>query len=296
MLIADIGEDGSLRTVRDEHVIARLGRGVDAERRISSDTADRALATLKEFKRIAESYRSDRIIAGGTSALRDAANREEFIKAVEEQTGIRITVLTGDEEAELTYQGAVSEFSTAGSEQGFAVLDIGGGSTELTVGAGMAVRSRLSLDVGCVRLTERLLRESPPKENHLQEAVDYLIEVASRYPVLGLEYRLIGVAGTVTTLAALDLGLSEYDRSKVSGHRMSQSTVQRIFDELRTKSAEGLLSYPQILKGRADILLAGVLILLRVMEQTQVGEVITSDRGLRYGMAMKESSKFKVQG
>lgn len=294
MLIADIEGDGTLRPVRDEHVIARLGRGVDAQRRITPETMSRALVTLKEYKRLAESHRSDRIMAGGTSALRDAVNREEFIAAVHEQTGIRIDVLTGEEEAELTYQGAVSEFSARGSEARFAVLDIGGGSTELAMGAGSKLQSRMSLDIGSVRLTERLLRGSPPKEEHLEEAMQYLHGTVSRYPILGSQETLIGVAGTLTTLASIDLGLPKYDRTKVSGHTMAMATVQKIFDELRTKNLEELLAYPQILKGRADILLAGILILLEVMKQTQAREVTASDRGLRYGMALKESSKLKV--
>lgn len=294
MLIADIEDDGTLRPVRDEHMIARLGRGVDAQRRITPETMSRALATLKEYKRLAEGHHTDKIIAGGTSALRDAANREEFIAAVHEQTGIRINILTGDEEAELTYRGAVSEFRSRGSGERFAVLDIGGGSTELAMGAGNKLQSRLSLDIGSVRLTERLLRGSPPKEEHLKEAMEYLRGPVSRYPILGSQDTLIGVAGTLTTLASIDLGLPKYDRTKVSGHKMSLATVQKIFDELRTRSLEELLVYPQILKGRADILLAGILILLEVMRQTQAREVTASDRGLRYGMALKESSKFKV--
>lgn len=122
----------------------------------------------------------------------------------------------------------------------------------------------------------------------------YLHGAVSRYPILGSQDTLIGVAGTLTTLASIDLGLPDYDRAKVSGHTMALAAVQRIFDGLRTKSLEELLAYPQILKGRADILLAGILILLEVMKQTQAREVTASDRGLRYGMALKESSKFKV--
>lgn len=294
MLTAEIREDGTLQVVQDDHVIARLGRGVDADRNISPETAERALGTLREYRKIADHLGSKRIVAGGTSALRDAANRDQFIQSVEKETGIRINLLSGDEEAELTYLGGVSEFALPGVNDPFAVLDIGGGSTELTIGEGRSIKSKVSLDIGSVRLTERFLKESPPSEENLREATTFVGDLLSQTPFLpDLPRRLIGVAGTLTTLAAIDLGLPHYDRSVVSGHRLSLSKIQTMFDELRMKDLDGLLSFPQILKGRADILVAGILILLQVLRHAGLKEITVSDRGLRYGMALKESLKLK---
>ncbi|MCX5997305.1 MAG: hypothetical protein NTV42_06820, partial [Chloroflexi bacterium] len=166
------------------------------------------------------------------SALRDASNQKDFIDTVRQELGLEISILGGDEEAELTYQGAISEFLGTESEPALAVLDIGGGSTELTIGKGKRITQKSSLDVGCARLTERILQTSPPSSPALQQAVSEIRDRISTFPLLPPQTRLIGVAGTVTTLAAIDLGLAEYDRSRVSGHFLSLTTIDRISKEL----------------------------------------------------------------
>ncbi len=291
MLIADIDPTGELRMIRDEHVIARLGKGVDSNRMILPETFDRVLGYLTEYKRIHEEFRSEQIVACGTSALRDAANGREFIEYIRKHLGFDIEILSGDEEADLTYLGGISEFVGAGTGQDFAVVDIGGGSTEFTSGRDASVASRLSLDIGSVRLTERFLKTSPPDPTGLRDAQEYTREHLRGLHRLPPHTRCIGVAGTLTTLAAIDLQLGAYDRKRVSGHILTVEAIRRIFDRLKRKRLDEIKAIPQILPLRADIILAGILILLEIMKKTGTERITASDRGLRYGILMRERRK-----
>ncbi|MBM4162582.1 MAG: Ppx/GppA family phosphatase [Ignavibacteria bacterium] len=288
MLIAELAPDGTLKMVRDEHGIARLGKGVDENRSIPEEAAWRALELLRRYKEISDECGSEAIVAYGTSVLRDAVNREQFARFIFERLGFEIGVLGGDEEAELTYLGAVSEFSQPGDERHFAVLDIGGGSTELTLGVGVAVQRRQSLSLGCVRLTERILKSSPPSSLAMNQALKEIRAQVSEFRSLPARTQLIGVAGTLTTLAALDLQLVEYNPLRVSGHVLAYDTIQQFFNHLRIKTVNEMLAYPQILPGRADVLLAGILILMEVMKRLNVDRITVSDHGLRYGIARRE--------
>ena len=291
MLIADVSPDGAIVPVRDEQVITRLGKGVDFERRISPETTDRVLACLQNYKAISESLHSEVLFAGGTSALRDATNRQEFIGRVRRELGIQISILSGEEEAELTYRGAVSEFLVSDTDIPLAVLDIGGGSTELTIGKGANVTEKMSLDVGSVRLTERILLTSPPSLEALTQATNQVRSWTSRLPRLPSRTKLMGVAGTVTTLAAIDLKLTNYDRSKVSGYFLHMTSIERIYEKLRTCTVPEIMSdFPMMETGRADIITAGVLILIESLRALGAEGIIVSDRGLRYGMALRAFS------
>ena len=289
MLIADVASDGSLSVVQDEQVIARLGRGVDEHRQITKDAFNRVKQFLEEYQRIASSHRVEKIIAVGTSALRDAANAAEFIDFIRRNTGLRIEVLSGHQEAEYTYQGAVSEFLVGDDQQEFAVLDIGGGSTELSIGVDNNLVSRESFDIGCVRLTERFLKNSPPSSEGLEGALGEVSTWTSTLHRISPQIRLLGVAGTVTTLAAMDLRLAKYDPERVGGHHLSIETITRLTRELQPLSvSEMIRKFPQIQEGRADIILAGMLILMEFMKALGAGEILASDRGLRYGIAYNE--------
>jgi exopolyphosphatase/guanosine-5'-triphosphate,3'-diphosphate pyrophosphatase len=288
MLIADFSPDGRLTVLRDEHAIARLGKGVDEHRAITPDTFERTFGFLRSYRDLSDQLHSEKIIACGTSALRDASNRQEFIRSMKERLGFEITVFSGDEEAELTYLGAVSEFLRPGEEQYFGVLDIGGGSTELVLGTGKTVERKQSLEVGSVRLTERVLKSSPPSSLAMSQALNEIRAQVTSCSSLPSHTRLIGVAGTLTTLAAMDLQLPAYDPKRVSGHQLSMDTIQRIFNHLGIKTVDEILAYPQVLPGRADVLLAGILILVEVMKRLNAERITVSDRGLRYGIAIRE--------
>ena len=288
LLIADIEADGRIRTVENRQLFARLGEGVDQHRRIRPESLQRASDAVSQYLDLCRSRSVDRVIACGTSAIRDAENRDEVVTHVKDRFNLPLEVLTGRQEAELTYLGAISSFEGFLKGGPFSVLDIGGGSTELTIGAGPRVNFDTSLDVGCVRLTERYLAQSPPAPEALAAAErDVRDHLAREFPAAA-QGRFIGVAGTLTTLAALDLRLDSYNADRVTGHVMARETIDDLFRELSTKSTAELSRYPQIVKGREDILVAGIVILREVMHRLSTDRITASDRGLRYGMVLRE--------
>ncbi|MEX2116341.1 MAG: Ppx/GppA phosphatase family protein [Bacteroidota bacterium] len=287
LLVADV-YGKSLRPIEHGHAIARLGWGVDEQRNISQEAMDRVGKVLEEYGAISKTQKAERIVACGTSALRDAHNRDAFLEFVRTRFGIDVKILSGKEEARLTYIGALSEFPQA-TNQHYVVIDIGGGSSEVIAGTESDVNTSVSLDIGCVRLTERFLKNSPPVPHALEECMAMIRDQSISLPAIDSTARLIGVAGTVTTLAALDLNLTQYDPLRVSGHVLSLKTIRHIFDQLRDKSLDELKAVPQIHAGRADIILAGVIILIELMKRMGRDEITVSDRGLRYGFALREA-------
>lgn len=287
LLIAEIESDGSITTLLDEQVIARLGKGVDAHRNIGRDTFTSAGSYISLYKQTCVQYSVDRIVAVGTSALRDARNGSEFIEWIRDITGIEIEVLSGDDEARWTYRGALSEFP--GSPDRCAVIDIGGGSTELITGSRTAVHRASSVDIGSVRITERFLSESPPNRSSLSNAHDHIRSQLEKHKLNDLTGSFaIGVAGTVTTLAALYKEIPFFSPKELSGVPLGLDDIRTIFGLLKEKSVNQLRSVPQITPGRADIILAGILILMTVMEVYEMRTIYTGIRGLRYGIALRE--------
>jgi exopolyphosphatase/guanosine-5'-triphosphate,3'-diphosphate pyrophosphatase len=193
-------------------------------------------------------------------------------------------VLSGDEEAKLTYLGVVSDFLPHIPAEEFAVLDIGGGSTELVVGTGLNITSASSIEIGCVRLSERVLKTSPPDSLALKNAIKLVQEELQFIPAVSSKIKLIGVAGTLTTLAALDLKLAGFDGNIINRHILRKDAIERIFQELRPLTLDQIRSYPQIHPERADILLAGIVILREVLTRLNFNHIIVSNRGLRYGI------------
>lgn len=287
LLIADITNSGITRVVHDEQVIARLGKGIDAGRMFTQETFRRAETFLRAYKERCDSFAVDRIVATGTSALRDADNSGEFCAFVNERTGISINVLSGEEEAKWTYRGGISEF--IGRAERYSVIDIGGGSTEICIGNPSDIESKTSIDIGSVRITERILKESPPGDAAVMEAHEF---IRTRLPQEFLDQISstfnIGVAGTLTTLAALHQNLPRYDRSKISGYSLSYESVCTMFALLKNKGVAQIRRFPQISEGREDIILAGILILMGCMENARLKSITVSDRGLRYGIVHRE--------
>jgi exopolyphosphatase/guanosine-5'-triphosphate,3'-diphosphate pyrophosphatase len=287
MLVADVQHDGSLEVVKDEHFIGRLGKGVDEHGVIQKETFQRVQDILSQLKDIADSLSINHISACGTSALRDAKNRQEFIDFIKEKLGFDIQILTGKEEAELTYLGAVSDYLPNADSENYAVLDIGGGSTEIVVGSGAHVTSSSSMDIGSVRLTERILKRNPPIDIALENAAVLVRNHLQNIYPLSSTTKIIGVAGTLTTLAALDLRIPEFDRNLVNRHTLTIESIDRIFLELRPLTLDQLRRYPQIHPSRADILLAGIIILRETLRKVNLSKITVSDRGLRYGIVIK---------
>lgn len=290
LLLAAEAERGALGTVlHDEQVIARLGKGVDAERVIGAETIQRVEGFLQHYRERCDALKIDRLCAVGTSALRDAKNRDEFCGQIRRSTGIDIEILSGDNEALWTYRGGISEFT--GKAERYSVVDIGGGSTEIIIGSGDVIEAKTSIDIGAVRLTERVLRDSPPEIPAIIEAHTL---IGSLMPPLTAEVSAtfaVGVAGTVTTLAALHQRLPSYQPEKVSGYVLTYEDVCAMFGMLKDRSASQIAAFPQISAGRADIILGGIMILMGYMEAGRLKQITVSDRGLRYGIALREAAR-----
>ncbi len=283
LLIAEVLPGVKIKVLHDDQVIARLGKGVDADRIINWDTFTRAEHFLRSYFQTCSAFGVDKIFAVGTSALRDAKNSNDFVKYIEDRIGITIDIISGDEEAELTYRGGISEF--IGRAEKYSVFDIGGGSTEIIVGNSKNILTKTSVDIGSVRITERFLKESPPTETSLIEAHEFIHSQIQKEHVEDIQSAFaIGVAGTLTTLAALHQKLPVYLREKVSGYSLSFDDICAMFAFLKDKSADQIASFPQISSGRADIILAGIMILMGCMEKSGIKHITVSDRGLRYGI------------
>ena len=290
LLIAEVDWNGIQKVLHDEQVIARLGKGVDADRIINNETFLRVENFLKRYKNTCNDFAVERIIATGTSALRDAKNQEEFCGYMKKNIGMTIEVISGSEEAQWTYRGGISEFT--GRADTFSVIDIGGGSTEIIIGNSSTVISKTSINIGSVRLTERILKASPPTHSAIIEAHEYILSQIPKEVVGKIASTFaIGVAGTVTTLAALHQQLPRYIPEKISGYKLQYKDVCAMFDLLKEKSIEQIKTFPQISHGRADIIVAGILILMTFMETARLSHLVVSDRGLRYGMLYREVEK-----
>ncbi len=287
MLIADVNGDGSLETISDCQVIARVGKGVDKSGGIAWDAFTRSERFLAEYLERAREAQVDIVRATGTSALRDARNGDDYVDYMYQKLGVEIEILSGDEEALWTYGGAISGFPDRSGR--YAVLDIGGGSTELTVGEGFRILERKSVDIGCVRLTEKFLHHAPPTASEIDDMIGRIDEALTEYPAFDpAETHFVGVAGTVTTLAAVEKGLKEYDGEAISGFRLTREMIQRRFEEFRQLTREEMQNAMHIDPGRADIILVGIGILKRLTESRDIPAVTVSERGLRYGIAMRE--------
>lgn len=289
LLIAEVENGAIRRIIHDQQVIARLGKGVDADRIIQQETFVRAEGFLRHYKETCDSFGVERICAVGTSALRDAKNREEFMQYIAERTGIRIELFSGDDEALWTYRGGISEFT--GAAETYSVIDIGGGSTEIIIGNAREIIEKTSIDLGSVRLTERILKDSPPEIPALMEAHQYIADHMPPLTKKAASTFCVGVAGTLTTLAALHQQLPHYMPERVSGYRLPYVDVCAMFGMLKDKSLAQIQAFPQISAGRADIILAGIMILMGYMESAGMEAITVSDRGLRYGILLREAER-----
>jgi exopolyphosphatase/guanosine-5'-triphosphate,3'-diphosphate pyrophosphatase len=282
LLIADVEQD-SFQVLRDDHAIARLGEGVDRTHHISEAAYQRLIPILRRHLSMVEALHCDRIDAIATSAMRDAENREEMIARIRRETGIEIELLRGEEEAHWTYRGAVQGMAT--QNEALAVIDIGGGSTELSIGRGEMFEHGVSVEIGAVRMTERFLTAGKSIEETRLFIRQMLEQVA--IPTSG-NRRVIAVAGTPTTLAAAEQELPAFDAVKVQGFTLSRNDIERWIEIMSQHSREELLRrYPAINKARADILTAGTLILAEAMEYLGAPDVTVSTQGLRYGIALR---------
>jgi exopolyphosphatase/guanosine-5'-triphosphate,3'-diphosphate pyrophosphatase len=289
LLVAQLDEEGHITPLAYEQRVPRLGKGVDAHRNLQPDAMTRAVGVLREFSEILNPFRPSTTIVCGTSAIRDAANRDAFTALVKQAAGYDLEVLSGEDEAYWTYRGAISgipEITQA------TVVDIGGGSTEITIGDRERILSSVSLNIGSVRLTERLFAHDPPTDPELERAIELVENELARCSTFNFRASvLVGVAGTATSLAILAQGLRDFSAQAVMGYRMSAATVEHLFGTLRAMKTQDIRALSAIMEGRADVITAGTLILREVMMHFRFEEMIVSERGVRYGLAIREWEK-----
>ncbi len=288
LLIADLEpESGSIVPVFHKQTILRLGKNVDAEKIIDTAALQRLIDCMADYRGISDAHNSETIIAAGTSALRDAKNRTEIIDAVERAAGVSIKCIAGHEEAELTFCGAVAGMSDL--PELFTVIDIGGGSTEISMGSLEAIEESVSIDIGSVRLTERFFSTLPPSQEEFAAAkahVDQLF-TSNIIPFFAGRERAYGVAGTVTTIAQVSQGLKHFDALKVHNYPLQYQDVHAFLEKLKVSTLEEIIELG-IPDGRADVITMGTLILHQFMRLLGVGEIRVSIQGLRFGLAQKE--------
>ena len=278
LLVADV-DDGRVDEVVRRLRITRLGEGVDARRRLLPLPIARARNALSDFRREAETLGAEVTLAVATSAVRDAENGEAFLGEVEWSYGFATRLLSGEEEALLTFRGASSGGS---AEPGTLLVDIGGGSTELSLDGTFLT----SLRAGCVRATEQFLASDPPTAGELDACARAVRDLLAAVPRDGVR-RALGVAGTVTTLAALDLGLEAYDPERTHGHVVSRGAVGRQLDRLAALPLAERRRVPALEPERAPVIVAGVVVLREVLDRFGLDGVETSERDLLHGTALE---------
>ena len=289
LLIADINADGEVQERVRESTITRLGEGVEASGRLGDSPQARVFATLERYTAEIRARDCDAIAAVMTSAVRDAANGAEFSTAVRERYGLDGRTLSGDEEAALTFAGATAARPRKDPTE-LVVIDIGGGSTELVCGAGGRLGFHVSTQIGVVRHTERHLHSDPPDSEEIAAlAADVDAGVAAAVPedVRSGTQAAIAVAGTATSCAAIDLALEPYDTTRVEGHVLSRAKLDRLLERLAALPLEQRRQVRGLHPDRAPTIVAGVVVLSRVLDAFRLGEVEVSDRDILWGVALE---------
>jgi exopolyphosphatase/guanosine-5'-triphosphate,3'-diphosphate pyrophosphatase len=301
LLVADLTEhdDGTahLRDVHREMRIVRLGEGVDATKRLSIAALRRTRDALADYTMICRRKGAERVRMVATSATRDALNRDEFFAMTRDVLGVEAEVISGDEEARLSFTGAVGDLEP---EDGpFVVTDIGGGSTELVVGTWDGKRAEvtgaLSVDIGCVRITERCLRGDPPTEDEITQARAFATETLQpafdAVPVAGVR-TWVGVAGTITTLSAVAQGLPEYDPERTHLSRLSRAGISDTARRLLQATKEERAANPTIHPGRVDVIGGGALITEvladKLADTAGIDELLVSEHDILDGIALSQ--------
>ncbi|MGN6609412.1 MAG: Ppx/GppA phosphatase family protein [Jatrophihabitans sp.] len=289
LLVADIRDDGALVDVHREMRVVRLGQGVDRTGRLAPEAIERTRAALVDYAALITELGAPPVRMVATSATRDAANRGAFVAMVRDVLGVDPEVITGTEEAALSFAGAVA--GLPGVRGPLLVADIGGGSTELVRGdaAGGAELLAHSMDVGCVRMTERHLHDDPPTAAQVEAVVEDVrsaLAAAAKDVPLQDGAALVGVAGTVTTITALALDLPAYDPDRIHGSRISAADVDAVTERLLAMTRAERAALPVMHPGRVDVIGGGALVLRTLVRETGAAEVITSEHDILDGIVL----------
>lgn len=294
LLVAEAGTDGTpLHQVDRQMVITRLGRGVDKDGALDPAAIERTVEVLGRYRsRMDElGVPEGRVRMTATSAARDAANRDVFFDAAEAVVGARPELLSGRDEALASFQGATSDLDP--DDGPFLVFDLGGGSTEFVYGTGgtdVEVEGAVSLDVGCVRLTERFLETDPPRPEELTAAITYvdswLDDLLREIPSVSEARTVVGLAGTVTTVAAVEQGLATYDRDAIHHFVLTKAAAEDVFRTLATETRGDRIHNPGLEEARADVIVGGCCVLVAIYRRLGLSEVLVSEADILDGLAL----------
>ncbi|AQY20436.1 Ppx/GppA phosphatase family protein [Streptomyces chattanoogensis] len=302
LLVADLtvpdsasgaGATGELKELDRRMQIVRLGQGVDRTGRLAPEALERTFAACREYAAVIKELGAGPLRFVATSASRDAENRDDFVRGVVDILGVEPEVITGDQEAEFSFNGATKELAgRADVQPPYLVVDIGGGSTEFVLGDG-SVRAARSVDIGCVRMTERhLLHDgeitdppTPAQITAIKADIAAALDHAEETVPLTQAHTLVGLAGSVTTVAAIALGLDHYDWEAIHHARIPLAKVREITDHLLTSTHAERAAIPVMHPGRVDVIAAGALVLLSIMERVGAEEVVVSEHDILDGIA-----------
>ncbi|MEV5985727.1 Ppx/GppA phosphatase family protein [Streptomyces sp. NPDC052051] len=294
LLVADIDPaTGELTELDRRMTIVRLGQGVDRTGRLAPEALERTFAACREYAGVIKEHGAERVRFVATSASRDAENRDEFVRGVKDILGVEPEVVSGDQEAEFSFTGATRELAgRTDLARPYLVVDIGGGSTEFVVGDDR-VRGARSVDVGCVRMTERhLVRDGavtdPPTEEQIaaiRSDIEAALDLAERDVPLREARTLVGLAGSVTTISAIAQDLPEYDSTAIHHSRVPYERVREITGRLLRSTHAERAAIPSMHPGRVDVIGAGALVLLTIMERIGAAEVVVSEHDILDGIA-----------
>ncbi len=294
LLVADVADDGTLVTLDRRMRITRLGQRVDADRRLHPDAIERTVDAVREYRVAIDGLGVELVRGTATSAARDAANRDELFDAVEAVLGTRPELISGAEEGRLSFAGATVGVADAVGPGPCLVVDIGGGSTEFVYGAvgdgAGGPEAVVSTDMGCVRVTEQFLASDPPAPDELAAAISvvrvHLDDVARAIPQIGDVRTVIGVAGTISTVAAVEQGLAVHDRDRIHHFSLTREAVEDVFRTLATERAADRRHNPGLDPARVDVIVGGTLILATIMRWLELDRMLVSESDILDGIAL----------
>jgi exopolyphosphatase / guanosine-5'-triphosphate,3'-diphosphate pyrophosphatase len=288
LLIAEPSAEDRGYTIVDRRMhITRLGQGVNATKMLAPEAIERTASVLREYRAAMDAAGVERVRITATSAARDAANREDFFSVARDIVGVEPELLSGDDEARLSFRGATADLDT--QDGPFLVVDIGGGSTEFVVGT-TEPQGALSVDVGCVRITEQELHHDPPGADELSIALSiidaHLDDVDREIPAVADARVLVGLAGTITTVAAVEIGLAEYDRDRIHHFHLTHVAAEDVFRTLATEKHDDRLANPGLEEARADVIVGGCCILVAIFRHWGFDECLVSEADILDGLAL----------
>ncbi len=285
MTVADVSDSGQLSVVSEQSDVTRLGEGVDKSRRLSEAAMTRTLDAIARFADAAKAQGAEVVLGAGTSALRDAANGPEFIRQVRKASGVEVEIITGDREAQLAYAAVRSDATLAIPEAAsLLVFDIGGGSTELILGDAGGVGRYKSLNIGAVRLYERFLSSDPPTLFELDQARQFASDAFATFPQPDTPPLVAGIGGTALNIAAVTQGLTQPDPDAIHGASLSAADVAAALSRFSSVPLAERRAIPGLEPKRADVIVAGALILDTLLTYFHADRFLLSARGLRYGL------------